>query len=331
MKKTFEIKGVDLTSLYGVGDKNILFLEKQLPLQLNVRGNNIFCQGLKKDINHFDSVLNQMIDSIKKGNTLSQKDILQLVAMNASTKSTKSNGSIENVLFYGKKGPVFPRTDGQKDLVQSFLKNDIIISVGPAGTGKTFLAVAYALSLLEKHEIEKIIFCRPAVEAGENLGFLPGDLKDKIDPYLAPLYDALHELLPKNKIQNFLDRGIIEIIPLAYMRGRTFKNAVVLADEMQNATPEQMKMLLTRLGENSRMVITGDLDQHDRHGEINGLADFLDKFKGNRSNSIVSVEFENDDIQREEVIKEILDIYAGDIPHDYTHYTDSDDSKSDSD
>ena len=211
MKKTFEIKGVDLTSLYGVGDKNIIFLEKQLPLQLNVRGNNIFCQGLKKDINHFDSVLNQMIDSIKKGNTLSQKDISQLVALNASEQSSKSNGTIENVLFYGKKGPVFPRTDGQKELVQSFLKNDIIISVGPAGTGKTFLAVAYALSLLEKHEIEKIIFCRPAVEAGENLGFLPGDLKDKIDPYLAPLYDALHELLPKNKIQNFLDRGIIEL------------------------------------------------------------------------------------------------------------------------
>ena len=209
MKKTFEVKGVDLTSLYGVGDKNILFLESQFPLKLNIRGNNIFCQGLKKDINHFDSVLSQMIDSIKKGNTLSTKDITQLVMINESTndssKNSEENGTLENVLFYGKKGPVFPRTDGQKELVKSFLKNDIIISVGPAGTGKTFLAVAYALALLERHEIEKIIFCRPAVEAGESLGFLPGDLKDKIDPYLAPLYDALHELLPKNKIQNYLD------------------------------------------------------------------------------------------------------------------------------
>ena len=159
MKKTFEVKGVDLTSLYGVGDKNILILESQLPLKLNIRGNNIFCQGLKKDINHFDSVLSQMIDSIKKGNTLSTKDITQLVMINesanGSSKNSRKNGTIENVLFYGKKGPVFPRTDGQKALVKSFLKNDIIISVGPAGTGKTFLAVAYALALLEKHEIEK--------------------------------------------------------------------------------------------------------------------------------------------------------------------------------
>ena len=154
MKKTFEVQGVDLTNLYGIGDKNILFLETQFPLKLNVRGNNIYCQGLKKDINNFDIVLTQMIDSIKKGNTLSEKDITQLVLLNNSAPVSPKNGKAENVLFYGKKGPVFPRTDGQKDLVKSFLKNDIIISVGPAGTGKTFLAVAYALSLLEKHDIE---------------------------------------------------------------------------------------------------------------------------------------------------------------------------------
>ena len=158
MKKTFEIKGVDLTSLYGVGDKNIIFLEKQLPLQLNVRGNNIFCQGLKKDINHFDSVLNQMIDSIKKGNTLSQKDISQLVALNASEPSSNPNGSIENVLFYGKKGPVFPRTDGQKELVQSFLKNDIIISVGPAGTGKHSLLWHMHYHYLKNMKLKKLFF-----------------------------------------------------------------------------------------------------------------------------------------------------------------------------
>ncbi len=297
MKKTFEIKGVDLTSLYGVGDKNIIFLEKQLPLQLNVRGNNIFCQGLKKDINHFDSVLNQMIDSIKKGNTLSQKDISQLVALNASELSSKPNGSIENVLFYGKKGPVFPKTDGQKELVQSFLKNDIIISV------------AYALSLLEKHEIEKIIFCRPAVEAGENLGFLPGDLKDKIDPYLAPLYDALHELLPKNKIQNFLDRGIIEIIPLAYMRGRTINRSAMILDEAQNASSIQMKMFLTRLGIESRAIITGDESQIDLPTKSNsGLIDVLKILKN--INDIGIVKLSEHDIARHHLVKHIIDAYS---------------------
>ena len=313
MKKTFEVKGVDLTSLYGVGDKNILFLESQFPLKLNIRGNNIFCQGLKKDINHFDSVLSQMIDSIKKGNTLSTKDITQLVMINESTndssKNSEKNGTLENVLFYGKKGPVFPRTDGQKELVKSFLKNDIIISVGPAGTGKTFLAVAYALALLERHEIEKIIFCRPAVEAGESLGFLPGDLKDKIDPYLAPLYDALHELLPKNKIQNFLDRGIIEIIPLAYMRGRTINRSAMILDEAQNASSLQMKMFLTRLGIESRAIITGDESQIDLPSKSNsGLIDILIILKN--INDIGIVKLNEHDIARHHLVKDIIDAYS---------------------
>ena len=313
MKKTFEVKGVDLTNLYGVGDKNILFLESQLPLKLNIRGNNIFCQGLKKDINHFDSVLSQMIDSIKKGNTLSTKDITQLVMINesanGSSKNSNNNGTIENVLFYGKKGPVFPRTDGQKALVKSFLKNDIIISVGPAGTGKTFLAVAYALSLLEKHEIEKIIFCRPAVEAGESLGFLPGDLKEKIDPYLAPLYDALHELLPKSKIQNYLDRGIIEIIPLAYMRGRTINRSAMILDEAQNASSIQMKMFLTRLGIESRAIITGDESQIDLPSKSNsGLIDVLKILKN--INDIGIVKLDEHDIARHHLVKHIIDAYS---------------------
>ena len=313
MKKTFEVKGVDLTNLYGVGDKNILFLESQLPLKLNIRGNNIFCQGLKKDINHFDSVLSQMIDSIKKGNTLSTKDITQLVMINesanGSSKNSNKNGTIENVLFYGKKGPVFPRTDGQKALVKSFLKNDIIISVGPAGTGKTFLAVAYALSLLEKHEIEKIIFCRPAVEAGESLGFLPGDLKEKIDPYLAPLYDALHELLPKNKIQNYLDRGIIEIIPLAYMRGRTINRSAMILDEAQNSSSIQMKMFLTRLGIESRAIITGDESQIDLPSKSNsGLIDVLKILKN--INDIGIVKLDEHDIARHHLVKYIIDAYS---------------------
>ena len=261
MKKTFEIRGVDLISLYGIDDQNIVFIEKSLPITIDIRGDNLFCQGLKKDIDNFSVVLSHMIESVKKGNNLTTKDIKQLLTINV--KDLNPNNNIDDVLFYGKKGPIYARSDGQKNLLKSLFDNDIVISVGPAGTGKTFLAVAHAVSLLEKHEIDKIVLCRPAVEAGESLGFLPGDLRDKIDPYLAPLYDALNDLLPKNKVQTLVNNNIIEIIPLAYMRGRTINRAAMILDEAQNASPIQMKMFLTRLGIESRAIITGDISQID--------------------------------------------------------------------
>jgi len=249
-----------------------------------------------------------MVDSIKKGNNLTTKDINQLLAMNMQ-KTLDSKKSINDIIFYGKKGPIHARTDGQKKLLNSLCKNDIVISVGPAGTGKTFLAVAYALSLLEKHEIEKIIFCRPAVEAGESLGFLPGDLKDKIDPYLAPLYDALHELLPKSKIQMFLSRGIIEIIPLAYMRGRTINRSAMILDEAQNASTIQMKMFLTRLGIDSRAIITGDISQIDLPNKSNsGLVSVLNILKNMKDIGIVKLN--ENDIARHHLVKNIIDAYS---------------------
>jgi phosphate starvation-inducible PhoH-like protein len=308
MKKTFEIKGVDLTELYGIGDQNILFLEKSLPLNINIRGNSLFCKGLKKDLEHFSIILSHMVDSIKKGNNLSTKDINQLLAMNMQ-KNLDSKKSINNVIFYGKKGPIHAKTDGQKNLLESLYKNEIVISIGPAGTGKTFLAVAHALSLLEKHEIEKIIFCRPAVEAGESLGFLPGDLKDKIDPYLGPLYDALNELLPKSKIQMFLSKGIIEIIPLAYMRGRTINRSVMILDEAQNASTIQMKMFLTRLGIGSRAIITGDISQIDLPKKSNsGLISILNILKNIKDIGIV--ELNEHDIARHRLVKHIINAYS---------------------
>lgn len=308
MKKTFEIKGIDLTELYGIGDQNILFLEKSLPLNINIRGSSLFCKGLKKDLDHFSIILGHMIDSIKKGNNLTTKDINQLLAMNMQ-KKLDNKKSINHVIFYGKKGPINARSDGQKKLFNSLCKNDIVISVGPAGTGKTFLAVAYALSLLEKHEIEKIIFCRPAVEAGESLGFLPGDLKDKIDPYLAPLYDALHELLPKSKIQMFLNKGIIEIIPLAYMRGRTINRSAMILDEAQNASTIQMKMFLTRLGIDSRAIITGDISQIDLPKKSNsGLVSVLNILKNMKDIGIVKLN--KNDIARHHLVKHIIDAYS---------------------
>ena len=254
------------------------------------------------------------------------KDVTKSVFENFQYLSNKEKSTIESKFAK-------PKNPSQARYVHCLNKqfNKIIIATGPAGTGKTLFGTEYGLKQFLFGKYDKIIFTRPAVSADEDLGYLPGTLEEKMAPWIRPIYDILYNFLSPNEVTQLVEDKKIEIAPLAYMRGRTFKNTWIIADEMQNSLPTQMKMLLTRLGENSRMVITGDLDQHDRHGEINGLADFLDKFKGNRSNSIVSVEFENDDIQREEVIKEILDIYAGDVPQDYTHYTDSDDSKSDSD
>ncbi len=307
MKKTFEIKGIDLISLYGISDQNITFIEQYLPVNIDIRGDNLFCKGLKKDIEDFSVVLSHMIESVKKGNNISTKDIKQLLAMNIKDLNAKNN--IDDVLFYGKKGPVYARSIGQKNLLKAFFENEIIISVGPAGTGKTFLAVAYAISLLEKHEVEKIVLCRPAVEAGENLGFLPGDLRDKIDPYLAPLYDALNDLLPRNKVQTLINNKIIEIIPLAYMRGRTINSAAMILDEAQNASPIQMKMFLTRLGIESKAVITGDISQIDLPKKTNsGLVEVLKILKNIKNIGIIRLS--ESDVTRHEIVKDIINAYS---------------------
>ena len=307
MKKTFEIKGIDLISLYGISDQNITFIEQYLPVSIDIRGDSLFCKGLKKDIEDFSVVLSHMIESVKKGNNISTKDIKQLLAMNVKDLNPKNN--IDDVLFYGKKGPVYARSIGQKNLLKAFFENEIVISVGPAGTGKTFLAVAYAISLLEKHEIDKIVLCRPAVEAGENLGFLPGDLRDKIDPYLAPLYDALNDLLPKNKVQTLINNKIIEIIPLAYMRGRTINRAAMILDEAQNASPIQMKMFLTRLGIESKAVITGDISQIDLPKKTNsGLVEVLKILKNIKSIGIIKLD--ESDVTRHEIDKDIINAYS---------------------
>ena len=199
----------------------------------------------------------------------------------------------------------------------------IIVASGPAGTGKTLFATEFGVKYFLLGVYEKLIFTRPSVTVDEELGFLPGTLEEKMAPWVRPIYDVLYTFLSPREVQELMEEKIIEIAPLGFMRGRTFKNAWIVADEMQNSTISQMKMLLTRLGENSRLVITGDLEQNDRAGEINGMDDFLNKFKGRRSSSISSFEFDRTDIQREEVVKEVLDIYSGDIPPNYTEENDS--------
>lgn len=206
----------------------------------------------------------------------------------------------------------------------------IVVATGPAGTGKTLFATESGVRNFLLGNYEKLIFTRPSVSVDEDLGYLPGTLEEKMAPWVRPIYDILYTFITPKEVTTLMEDKVIEIAPLGYMRGRTFKNCWIVADEMQNSTIAQMKMLMTRLGENSRMVITGDLEQYDRMQEVNGLEDFLDKFKGKRSSSITSVEFQKSDIQREEVVKEVLDIYGGDIPACYqyeeTEETDEHDS-----
>ena len=202
----------------------------------------------------------------------------------------------------------------------------IVVATGPAGTGKTLFATEYGVKNFLTGTYEKLIFTRPSVSVDEDLGYLPGTLEEKMAPWVRPIYDVLYNFISPKEVTYLMEEKIIEISPLGYMRGRTFKNCWIVADEMQNSTISQMKMLLTRLGENSRLVITGDLDQYDRANELNGLEDFLHKFRGKRSSSITSFEFQRSDIQREEVVKEVLDIYGGDIPPDYQTINDSNDN-----
>ena len=213
-----------------------------------------------------------------------------------------------------------PKNRHQEEYV-AHLRNKnrkIIVASGPAGTGKTLFATEYGVRNFLLGNCEKLIFTRPSVAVDEELGFLPGTLEEKMAPWVRPIYDVLYMFITPKEVVELMEEKVIEIAPLGFMRGRTFKNAWIVADEMQNSTISQMKMLLTRLGENSRIVITGDLEQHDRAGEINGMEDFLGKFKGKRSSSISSFEFDKSDIQREEVVREVLDIYSGDLPPTYT-------------
>jgi len=213
-----------------------------------------------------------------------------------------------------------PKNPHQEEYVATLKNKDkkIIVATGPAGTGKTLFATEFGVKNFLLGNYEKLIFTRPSVSVDEELGFLPGTLEEKMAPWIRPIYDILYNFITPKEVVAMMEEKIIEIAPLGFMRGRTFKNSWIVADEMQNSTISQMKMLLTRLGENSRLVITGDLDQHDRVDQLNGLDDFLNKFRGKRSSSISSFEFSKSDIQREDVVREVLDIYSGDIPPSYS-------------
>ena len=307
MKKTIELKSVDFQSILGVADTHLRLIEDSFSPKIVVRGQEIHIEGKENEISQVREVFHEMAQTLARKGSLTQTDVEQLIKI-IHVENGNAIKVPDTVIHYSKKGSITPRTKGQEIYVQAVKKNDIVFSVGPAGTGKTFIAVAFAVAALENHDVDKIVLCRPAVEAGENLGFLPGDLKEKIDPYLTPLYDSLDIMLPRNRLKQLLDKKIIEIIPLAYMRGRTLNNAFMILDEAQNASAMQMKMFLTRLGVNSRAVITGDITQIDLPKKsASGMVQIIKILKG--VDGIGFVHLAESDVVRHHLVRKIINAY----------------------
>jgi len=310
MKKVIELNSIELSDILGIGDGHLKLIESSIPVSILARGDQFSIKGNKHDVEAATSVLHEMRVTLSSKGILLSDDVSALLNLYKAGKKNLQNDTLnlKKVIFYGRKGSIGARTKGQLKYLDDISNNDIVFGIGPAGTGKTFLSMAIALSAIEKNEVDRIILCRPAVEAGENLGFLPGDLKDKVDPYLSPLYDALDAMLPKNKLQNFIDNKRIEIVPLAYMRGRTLDNAFLILDEAQNTTVMQMKMFLTRLGMGSKAMINGDVTQIDLDGKkSSGLVQaskILQTVKG-----IGFTFFDKSDIVRHPLVMKIISAY----------------------
>ena len=292
-----------LKVVVGVNDENMRLVEKMLNVEILSFGNQITIKGAANDVENAKTAINILYEKASKGHVVGEQEVKAAVRICGGVESADEKQSLSEIVLKTKKRYIYPRS-----ATQEMMQNELVFGLGPAGTGKTYLAVALAVSMMLEGAVDKIILSRPAVEAGENLGFLPGDLKEKVDPYLRPLYDALYEMLPAEQVDKKLALGEIEIAPLAFMRGRTLSNAFVILDEAQNTTPMQMKMFLTRLGENSRMVVNGDLSQVDLpRGVISGLRDALDTLKG--ISNIGSVTFSANDVVRHGLVAKIVKAY----------------------
>ncbi len=264
IQKKISIKGVDQLKLFGLQDKNLRRLEERFKITIVARGTEIHLSGQADVVERLEKVLLELILMTTREQTITEKDLQTVLDLvNETGSPAVMNDNLDTVILYTKDGVIKPKSSGQNAFYQKSFQNDILFAIGPAGTGKTFLAVAMAVAALRDKLVNRIVLTRPAVEAGENLGFLPGDFKEKIDPYLRPLYDALNDMIPADKLKRYLESRVIEIVPLAYMRGRTLNDAFAILDEAQNTSFNQMKMFLTRLGLNSKAIITGDITQID--------------------------------------------------------------------
>jgi phosphate starvation-inducible protein PhoH and related proteins len=308
VEKKIIIDNVNMLDLLGFNDSNLKVLEDRFNASISVRGDNFFIKGVIDEVELIEKIIKEMAYVLNTSGRLGTSDVNTILELTSEGKEIVDEDELDSIVLYTKKDVIKARTPGQINYINLARKNDICFAIGPAGTGKTYLAVAIAVSALKRGLVKKLILARPAVEAGESLGFLPGDFREKIDPYLRPLYDALDDMIPSEKLKNYIEKRIIEIVPLAYMRGRTLNNAYVILDEAQNATTMQMKMFLTRLGGSSKSIVTGDITQIDLPSkQASGLIqakEILSKVEG-----VAFVYFDKGDVVRHKLVKDIIDAY----------------------
>ena len=315
MKKILKLETCtmdEISRLFGRQEENIRLLEEAMQCELIVRGDEIVMDNTEEKNQQVEDMIRTLLALVKQGKTISQRDIMYSLNLAKNHQLNMIDELYQIKIARTTNGKlIYPKTLGQKEYYQALKHNDVVFGIGPAGTGKTYLAVVFAVQALKNNEVQKIILTRPAVEAGESLGFLPGDLKEKVDPYLRPLYDALYDMLGQEKTERYIEKGIIEIAPLAYMRGRTLEDAYVILDEAQNTTDAQMKMFLTRLGFHSKMIITGDITQIDLpKGVVSGLKralHILKDVKGIRFVYLTAL-----DVVRHPVVQRIIERYEND-------------------
>lgn len=307
VEKIITLENISLPEFLGVENRNIQEVAAAFPKSKIIsRGNEIFIKGSAPEILKINDILNSLLQHYHRYGKVTEDNVQTYLQQE---KQVVLESSTDETLIYGTRGfSIKPKTANQQKLVESVFNNDLVFAIGPAGTGKTYISVALAVRALKNKLVKKIIITRPAVEAGENLGFLPGDLKEKIDPYLRPIYDALQDMIPAEKLKFYQENGIIEIAPLAYMRGRTLQNAYILLDEAQNTTPMQLKMFLTRMGPNSKVIITGDISQIDLpRRQQSGLIEAVDIL--NNIEGIGFVKLDGSDVVRHKLVRKIIDAY----------------------
>lgn len=307
-EKKISLGTIDMLSLLGSNDANLKILENKFNTAISVRGELVTLKGTEQEVDTIEKIFKEMIYVLNTKGSLRDTDVQTISELTLQGKEIISGDEYNSIILYTKDDTIKAKTSGQSEYYKNVQQNDICFAIGPAGTGKTYLAVAFAVSALKRGIVKKIILARPAVEAGESLGYLPGDIREKIDPYLRPLYDALDDMMPSEKLKGYLEKGIVEIVPLAYMRGRTLNNAFVILDEAQNSTDTQMKMFLTRLGVNSKAIVTGDITQIDLPAKaVSGLVKAQEILKG--IEGVGFVFFEKSDVVRHKLVKDIISAY----------------------